>query len=378
MQYRTVPVNVPLLNGNEEKYLADCIKSGWVSSEGPYVSAFEEKMSKYVGRSHGVAVSSGTAAIDIAVAALGIKDGDEVIMPSHTIISCAAAVVRAGGIPVVIDCDPHTYNMLPEMIEKKITVNTKAIMMVHIYGLPVDVAPIMQIAQSYGLRVIEDAAEAHGLTYNGKQCGSFGDMSIFSFYPNKLITTGEGGMVLTDDPELAERAQYFMNLCFDNTKRFQHTELGWNYRMTNLQAAVGVAQLERINDLINIKKNNGRYYLENLLNLDMVQLPVERTKFAENIFWVFPLVLKTSCSLEVKTVSKLLADKGIGTRPFFWPIHKQEVFLKMGFFKGTVCPNAERIARRGFYIPSGLALSKLDMDYVIHSLKDVLMSNKDL
>src|SRR5690242_4802729 len=200
----TVPVNEPLLGGNEKKYLAECIDSGWISSEGPFVQRFEEEMSKRVARKFGIAVCNGSLALDAAVAALRLGPGDEVILPAFTIISCAAAVVRAGATPVLVDSDPVTWNMDVGQIESRITPRTKAIMVVHIYGLPVDMDDVLVLADKYGLKVIEDAAEAHGQTYWGKPCGSFGDVSTFSFYPNKHVTTGEGGMIVTDDPQIAE------------------------------------------------------------------------------------------------------------------------------------------------------------------------------
>ena len=231
----------------------ECIRTGWISSDGPFVTKFENDFSSRVGRRFGIAVCNGSVAIDLAIAALNIGVGDEVIMPAHTIISCAAPVVRSGAIPVLIDCDLETYNMKVSDIEKRITSKTKAIMVVHIFGLPVDMEPVLDIAKKYGLKVIEDAAEMHGQTYYGKPCGSFGDISTFSFYANKHITTGEGGMVLTDDPKLADRISSLKNLCFKKEQRFVHDELGWNFRMSNLQAAVGVAQLERLDQFI-VKK----------------------------------------------------------------------------------------------------------------------------
>ena len=206
-----IPVNEPLLNGNEKKYLCECIDTGWISSEGPFVKEFEQKMSASVNRKYGIAVSNGTAALEVACQALGITQGDEVIMPTFTIISCAMAVTKLGAIPVLVDSDIDNWNMKVDEIEKKITSKTKAIMMVHIYGLPVMVDKVLELAKKYNLKVIEDAAEMHGQTYNGKPCGSFGDISTFSFYPNKHVTTGEGGMVVTDDENLAQRCRMLRN-----------------------------------------------------------------------------------------------------------------------------------------------------------------------
>ena len=263
-----IPVNEPLLDGNEKKYLCECIDTGWISSEGPFVKEFEKKMSERVGREYGVAISNGTAALEVAVQALRIQAGDEVIMPTFTIVSCAMAVTKVGAIPVFVDSDLSTWNMRTKDIEDKITDKTKAIMIVHLYGLPVDVDPIMEIARKYNLKVIEDAAEMHGQTYKGRPCGSFGDISTFSFYPNKLVTTGEGGMIVTDNEELAERCRLVRNLCFRRDTRYVHDEISDNYRFTNLQAAVGLAQLERLDEFVKRKRVIGKYYTERLSGVD--------------------------------------------------------------------------------------------------------------
>ncbi|MBW4498171.1 MAG: DegT/DnrJ/EryC1/StrS family aminotransferase [Scytonema hyalinum WJT4-NPBG1] len=350
-------VNQPLLDGNEKKYLLECIDTGWISSEGPFVKKFEEQFAARVGRKYGVAVSNGSVALDAAVAALGIQPGDEVILPTFTIISCAAAIVRSGAVPVVVDCDPNTWNMDVSQIEDKITPKTKALMVVHIYGLPVDMEPVLALADRYGLQIIEDAAEMHGQTYKGRPCGSFGAISTFSFYPNKHITTGEGGMLLTDNEQLAERCCSLRNLCFQPQKRFVHQELGWNLRMSNLQAALGVAQLERLDEFVARKRHIGQRYTELLSDIPGLQLPLPRTDYADNIYWVYGLVLKDEVPFDAEQAMRRLAQYKIGTRPFFWPMHEQPVFRKMGLFDGVSYPVAEKIARRGFYIPSGMALT---------------------
>ncbi|PKN12858.1 MAG: aminotransferase DegT [Deltaproteobacteria bacterium HGW-Deltaproteobacteria-4] len=359
-----IPVNEPLLNGNEKQYLAECIDTGWISSEGPFVGRFEEQMADVAGRRHGVAVCNGTAALEVAVAALDLQPGDEVIMPTFTIISCAAAVVRRGCVPVLVDSDPVTWNMNVAQIEERITTRTKAIMVVHIYGLPVDMDPVLALAKKYELKIIEDAAQMHGQTYRGRPCGSFGDLSAFSFYPNKHITTGEGGMVLTDDDALAESCRSLRNLCFQPKKRFVHEELGYNFRMTNLQAALGVAQLERLKEIIARKRRMGQFYTEKLLRVDGLELMLARTHYAENIYWVYGVVLKDEVPFDAEEAMRRLGQKGIGTRPFFWPMHEQPVFRKMGLFAGEGYPVAERLARRGFYIPSGMALTDAQMNEV--------------
>lgn len=368
-----IPVNVPLLDGKEKKYIDECLETGWVSSEGPFVSQFEEQFAQRIDRKYGVAVSSGTAALDVAVAALEIGEGDEVIMPSFTIISCASAVIRAGAVPVLVDCEPDTWNMKVSAIEERITSRTRAIMAVHIYGLPVDMEPLMRLAEKHGIAVIEDAAEMIGQEYNGRPCGKFGTISTFSFYPNKLITTGEGGMCLTDDAALAERCRSLRNLCFQKSPRFVHEELGWNYRMTNLQAALGCAQLEQLDVHISRKREIGRNYTKMLKGNPVIQLPLEKTVYAENIYWVYGLVLEDAAPHDAPAIMKMLGDKGVGTRPFFWPMHEQPVFRRMGYFEGESYPVTESLARKGFYIPSGLALTDKQQRFVAESLIECLL-----
>ncbi len=367
-----IPVNEPLLDGNEKKYLIECIDTGWISSEGPFVKQLEERFAALVDRKYAIAVSNGSVAIDAAIVALDITKGDEVILPTFTIISCAAAIVRAGATPVVIDADPVTWNMDVSQIEAKITPRTKAIMVVHIYGLPVDLDPILNLAAKYGLSIIEDAAEVHGQTYKGRPCGSFGDISTFSFYPNKHITTGEGGMIVTDDPLLAERCRSLRNLCFQAHQRFVHEELGWNLRMTNLQAAVGVAQIERLDEFVVRKRSMGRLYTELLADIPNIQLPLARTDYAENIYWVYGIVLNDELPFSAQAAMKKLAEHQIGTRPFFWCMHEQPVFHKMGLFEGVSCPVSEKLARRGFYVPSGLALTADQIEHVATTVRKIL------
>lgn len=366
-----IPVNEPLLNGNEKKYLNECIDTGWISSEGPFITRFENEMALYVGRKFATACANGSAALDIAVKALELQKGDEVIMPSFTIISCAQSLVMQGISPVLIDSDLHTFNMNVEEIEAKITPKTKAIMMVHIYGLTVDIDPILALAKKYNLKIIEDAAQMHGQEYKGKKCGSFGDISIFSFYPNKHITTGEGGMVLTNDEHLDKRAKSLRNLCF-SSNRFVHEELGWNYRMTNMQAALGVAQLEQIDAIVHKKRVIGNRYNELLKDINTINLPIPKTSYCENIYWVYAITLKDEYKKSAKKIMDELAQYKIGTRPFFYPMHQQPVFNKMGLFLNTHLPNSEKLYEKGFYIPSGLALTQEDIEEVSDVLHKVL------
>jgi perosamine synthetase len=378
MKQPFIPVNEPLLTPREKELLNECIETGWISSEGPFVARFEAATAKITGRTHGVAVANGSAALDIAVAALKIGQGDEVILPTHTIISCAASIVRAGAKPVVVDSDPDTWNMDVQQIEAKITSRTKAIMAVHIYGLPADMDPILSLAKKYDLKIIEDAAQMIGQTYRGRPCGGFGDISTFSFYPNKHITTGEGGMVLTNDDNLAERSRSLRNLCFKPEKRFEHDELGWNYRMTNLQAALGVAQIERLPYHVELKRKLGTAYRKLLDGTKHLQHPIERQNYAENIYWVYGLMLDDDFALDATQMMKQLSDRGIGTRPFFWPIHEQPVLRKMGLFENESYPIAERMARRGFYIPSGIATTPDQQERVAMAVRDVIEKHSRL
>lgn len=367
-----IPVNEPLLNGNEKKYLCECIDTCWISSEGPFVKQFEDKMSISVGRKYGIAVSNGTAALEVAMQAIGIGEGDEVIMPTFTIISCAMAVTKLGAKPVLVDSDINTWNMDVEEIEGKITERTKAILVVHLYGLPVEMDKVLVLAEKYNLKVVEDAAEMHGQTYRGKPCGSFGDISTFSFYPNKHITTGEGGMVVTDSEELAERCRMLRNLCFRKDVRYVHDEISGNYRFTNLQAAVGLAQLERIDEFVAKKREMGKFYTENLSGIEGIKLPVAKTDYADNIYWVYGIVLNENIGISNREITKLLAAEGIGTRTFFWCMHEQPVYKRQRLFGNEKYETAEYLARKGFYIPSGLALTKEQMETVTKKLRKVV------
>ena len=364
-----IPVNTPLLDGNEKRYVLQALEDGWISSEGPAVKKFEEKFAERVQRKHGVAVSNGSVALDLAVYSAGITEGDEVIIPAFTIISPAAAVVRVGAKPVLIDCDPETWNMQVSEVESKITLKTKAIIIVHIYGLPTDVDPILDIAKKYGLVVIEDAAEMHGQTYRGKPCGSFGDISTFSFYPNKHITTGEGGMVVCNDDYLADRCRSLRNLAFIPERRFLHYELGWNYRITNLQCALGLAQLERLDEFVDRKRRMGRFYLERLQGLrEKIILPLQETSYANNIFWVFGLVIRPTIDFDAQAAIQKLASEGIGARPFFYSMHKQPVFNKKGWYLTESYPVSENLSERGLYIPSGLSLTENEMETIVEKM----------
>ena len=366
-----IPVNEPDIGKREKELIKECLDSGWISSEGPFVEKFEFLLSKRVNRKYGIACSSGTAALDLAIAALKIGPGDEVIMPAFTIISCASAIIKSGAKPVLIDSDPNTWNMDVNSIEAVITSRTIAIMAVHIYGLPVDMDPLIEIANKYGLYVIEDAAELIGGKYKNRPCGSFGQISTFSFYPNKHITTGEGGMVLTNDQEISDRCKSLRNLCFQNNQRFVHKELGWNYRMTNLQAALGLAQLEKLDRVIKCKIKNGNLYKKYLNGIQNIRLPLPRTNYAENIYWVFGILIENKAG-NAKDLMDNLKDLKIGTRPFFYPMNKQPILKEMGLFEKQTLPIAENLYKQGFYLPSGLTLKKEDIYKVCQTLKSII------
>lgn len=366
-----VPVNEPLLDGNEKKYLNECIDTGWISSEGPFIPMFENGLASYFQRKHAIAVSNGTVAIDIAIDALELKEGDEVILPTFTIISCVSGLLKKGCIPVFVDQESDTWNMNTNQIEQKITNKTKAIMVVHIYGLPVNMNKILEIAKEYNLKIIEDAAEMHGQEYLGRKCGSFGDISIVSFYPNKHITTGEGGMIFTNDDVLAQRCQSLRNLCFIPEQRFLHYNLGYNARMTNMQAAIGVAQLERIDKFIEKKKWIGKTYNEKLSLLNDLQLPLDKTNYADNIYWVYGVVIRDEKLMNAKQAMKILSEAGIATRPFFWSLHEQPVLKDYGITTNEHFPISENLSRQGFYLPSGLAITEDQINYVCNELTKI-------
>jgi perosamine synthetase len=375
-----IPVNEPALGSREMEYVAECLKTGWISSAGHFIEEFEQKWADYCGMKYGIAVSNGTTALQVAIRSLDLVAGDEVIIPTFTIVSCALAVVECGAIPVLVDADPATWCMDVTQIEAKITPRTKAIMPVHIYGHPVEMDPIFELARKYNLKIIEDAAEVHGAEYLssfGKQepswvkCGGMGHISCFSFYANKLITTGEGGMVLTNEPQLAEKGRSLRNLCFRPERRFYHTELGYNYRLTNVQAAMGLAQLERFDQILEKKRWMGREYTKRLSGLESIQLPIEQS-WARHVYWMYGLVLDESKGMDAKEFAKRLRDAGVETRPFFLGMHEQPVFNKRGLFVNERYPVAERIARQGLYLPSGLALSEAQLDEVCLVVRKVL------
>jgi perosamine synthetase len=374
-----IPVNEPALGEKELEYATECIRTGWISSAGAFIERFETEWAAYCGMKYGNAVSNGSVALQVAVDCLNLAPGDEVIMPSFTIISCAQAVTQAKAVPVLVDSDPRTWCMNVDHVAGRITPRTRAIMPVHIYGHPVDMDPLLELAEKHGLAIIEDAAEVHGAEYlsrraaqpGWRRCGGMSDLSTFSFYANKLVTTGEGGMVLTNDPRHASRARSLRNLCFRPERRFYHTELGYNFRLTNLQAALGVAQIQRMEQIIARKRWMGAAYTQRLAGIAGLQLPVEEP-WARQVYWMYGLILDESTGYDAAGFARRLLEVGVETRPFFLGMHEQPVFQQMGLFHGERYPVAERIARQGLYLPSGLGLTEPQMEEVCAAVRGAL------
>jgi perosamine synthetase len=367
-----IPVSELLIGEREAAYALDCVRSGWISSEGPYVARFEDAWATYCGVRHGVAVTNGTAALYAAVAALGLARGDEVIMPSFTIIGCAQAIIASGATPVLVDADPVTWCMDVAEVAGRITARTRAIMAVHIYGHPVDMQPLRELAAKHRLTIIEDAAEAHGAEYHGARAGSLGDIACFSFYANKILTTGEGGMVVTDDAALAERVRSYRNMAFRGDRRFYHTEYGRNERMTAVQAAIGLAQVEDIDARVHRKRAIGHRYNALLAGVDGLQLPAEKP-YVKNVYWMYGVVLDGALGLDAAAFAQRLLRRGVATRPFFLGMHEQPVLRDLGQFAGERYPVTERIARQGLYLPSGLTLTDAQIAVVAAAVREEIV-----
>ncbi len=367
-----IPVYEPVFAGLEREYLLECIDTGWLSSLGKYVKLFEEKFAGYAGVKHGVACSSGTAGLHTAVEILGIGAGDEVIIPDFSIIVSATAVMLAGAKPVLVDVEPDTWCIDPAKIEAAITTRTKAIMTVDMYGHPCDMDAIDAVARKHGLPVIADCCQSHGAAYKGKRTGSLARVSVFSFAGNKAITTGEGGMVLTDDDALAEKARLFINIGFE-APRYLHNIRGMNYRMTNMQAAVGLAQAERMDWISARKREIAQSYLEKLRGFGGVTPPVEKP-WARNAYWMFSVLIDDDFGMTRDAVRTALREKGVDTRGFFFPMSRQPALRGTGpnfpDLSGSR-PVSDDIARRGLYLPSGLKLTEPEIKYCADSLKDL-------
>lgn len=370
-----IPVCEPFLGRRELELVGDCVAKGWVSASGPQVAQFERAWANYCGARHAIAVSSGTAALQVAVDALDLGPGDEVVMPSFTIISCALAVIRAGATPVVVDCDPRTFCVDPELVAKAVTPRTRAIMPVHMYGHPVDMDPIRELAGKRSLAIIEDAAQAHGSEYlscrepdrGWQRCGALGTMGVFSFFANKLVTTGEGGMVLTDSDELAERCRCLRNLAF-HEERFNHKALGYNFRLTSVQSAIGLAQIERMSSTLATKHRIAAAYRELLSGTEPIFLPEQRD-WARSNHWMNAIVLADDAGLDAFELARRLAGMGIETRPFFKGMHEQPVLKSRGLFERLHLPVTERLYRRGLYLPSGVSLTDGQIEAVAAGVK---------
>ena len=364
-----IPVNTIELGPDEIANVLDCVRSGWISSAGSWLERFESQWASYCGRRFGIATSSGTTALQAAIASLRLEPGDEVIIPTFTIVSCALAVVEARCVPVLVDADPRTWCMDPEQVRQRITARTRAIMPVHIYGHPVDMDPILDIAAEHQIAIVEDAAEAHGAEYRSRgawrRCGSFGELSCFSFYANKLVTTGEGGMVVTDNPELAERLRSIRNLGF-GPRRFYHEHEGFNFRMTNLQAAIGVAQLAKVDAAIERKRAIAARYTAALGDIAALELPAEQP-WARSIYWMYGIVIRDGAD----ELARALHARGIETRPFFVGMHEQPIYRARGLFAEEQYPVAERLSRCGLYLPSGLAMTDAQQDAVCVAVREI-------
>ncbi|MBI3087365.1 MAG: DegT/DnrJ/EryC1/StrS family aminotransferase [Candidatus Omnitrophica bacterium] len=366
-----IPVCEPVLDGREEAYVLECLRTNWISSSGTYIPAFEKAFSRSCGVREGVACSSGTTAIHLALAALGVGAGDEVIVPDFTLIVAANMVALTGARAVLVDADPATWGIDPARIEEKITPRTKAIMVVHMYGHPCDMDPILAIARRHGLKVIEDGAEAHGADYKGRRVGALGDAACFSFYGNKILTTGEGGMVVTDDAALAERVRLLRNQAFEEP-RFVHRFLGFNYRLTNLQAAIGLAQCEQLDEKIARKRRLAQWYTARLKDEPDLTLPPE-APWAKSVYWMYGIVLQPGFGCSRDALMQALRRHGVDTRAFFHPLHRQPVFMdsRDPRFPDTsgAYPVAERLGRDGLYLPSGLGLTQEQVQRVVAALR---------
>ncbi len=361
-----IPVCEPKLEGNELKYVTECIKTNWISSRGDYIEKFEKMFSKCCGARYGIACTSGTTALHLALASLDIGKGDEVIIPAFTMIATANAITYTGARMVLVDSEPKTWNIDPEKIERKISKRTRAIIPVHTYGHPANMDKILALAKKYDLFIIEDACEAHGAEYKGRRIGSLGDVACFSFYANKIITTGEGGMLTTNNKEIAQRARTLRNYAFSQERHFWHKYLGFNYRMTNLQAAIGLAQTEKFDELVQARIKNARCYNSLLKDVKEITLP-PKTEGIKNVFWMYSILVEDDFGMNRDELREHLARKGIETRSFFIPIHLQPLYSKM--FKERF-PVAEALCRKGMYLPSAPTLKKKEIKFITQSIKE--------
>lgn len=367
----TIPVAAPSLVGNEKKYVLDCLESNWISSTGQYVERFESTFAEFFGVQHALSCSNGTVALHLALLALGIGPGDEVIVPTLTYIATANAVFYCGAKPVFVDSEPETWNLNPALLEECITPQTKAIIVVHLYGHPVDMDAVMIVAERHGLLVIEDAAEAHGAEYKGRRVGSIGHIATFSFYGNKIITTGEGGMVVTNDNALAAKVRQLKGQGMDLTRRYWFPIVGYNYRMTNVAAAIGLAQLEKIDWHIAQRRRIAAQYLDELKQVTEISFQPEKP-WAKNVYWMSSIVLDSSIPRD--SLMTTLLSEGIETRPFFYPLHTLPPYLKISKNKSFLV--SEHLAAQGMNLPSSASLSQNEITFVCETIIRVLKSFK--
>ena len=366
-----IPVNEPLISSQAKINVKKALDSGWISSSGEFVGQFESDFAKFIGVSEGISVSNGTAALHIAMLSLGIGPGDEIIVPAFTKASTWMAVVYVGAKPIFVDCELETFNMDVSLIKKKITKKTKDLIAVHIYGHSSDMDAILRIANEYGLFVVEDAAEAHGARYKGRMCGSMGDIGCFSFYGNKIITTGEGGMIVTNNKVLANKMRKFKDL-HHSDKRFIHDGIGYNYRLTNIQAAIGCGELKNIKLYLRKKQHIAKLYSKLLKNIDGIRLPITK-KYSTNVYWMFAVLIddvKYGCTKE--KLKLILKEHGIDTRDFFYSPNLQPV-LKDSLRQDDIFPVTDLISSQGMYLPSGLAISDKD----ILTVCEVIIKNQN-
>lgn len=363
------PIASPILNGNEKQYVMDCLDSNWISSNGSYIQKFEEQFAQYCGVKHAISCSNGTTALHLALLAYGIKEGDEVIIPTFTFVATANAVVYCGGTPIFIDSDSTTWNIDPAKIEAKITPHTKGIIPVHIYGHPADMDPIKELAKKYNLFVIEDAAQAVGAQYKGKMTGAIGDCATFSLFGNKIITTGEGGIITTNDDHIAEKIRILKSQGIDLKRKYWFPVIGYNYRMTNIQAAIGCAQLENINWHIQQRIRIANQYTQNLKNDHRLILPIEK-EWAKNVYWMFSIICKDFTENERNLLMDRLKDKGIETRPFFYPMHALPPYQNLQ--DPVEFPIINRISAQGINVPSYGSLTDDDTRYISLKITETL------
>jgi perosamine synthetase len=364
-----IPVCRPTLAGNELRYVEECVKTGWISSMGSNIPKFEEMFAKAIGMKYAVATTSGTTALHLALHTLGIGPGDEVIIPDFTMIACANAVRYTGAKSVLVDAEPRTWNIDPDKIEEKITERTKAIMPVHIYGHPSEMDRILEIAAKHNLWVIEDSAEAHGAVYKNKKAGSMGDVSCFSFYANKIITTGEGGIIATNNGEIYEKLKIIRSQAFSKERHFWHKYVGFNYRMTNLQAAIGVAQMEKFDELVEMRIKNAKLYNFLLKDIKGLVLPPE-TENIKNVFWMYSIKVTEKLGVSRNELREKLAERGIETRAFFIPMHMQPIYREE--FTGQKYPVSDELCQSGLQLPSSSDLTEDEIGYIARCIKEII------